>query len=96
MKLYRHLSPEERGLIHLYLAKGESIRSIGKIIERPASTVSREIQRNRNKLDYKSLSAHSRYIARRQRDGILDQDARLKEFVLEKGSVASVVRDWDR
>ena len=60
MKLYRHLSPIDRGLIHLYLAKGESIRSIGKIIERPASTVSREIQRNRNKLDYKAVRAHSR------------------------------------
>jgi len=87
MKLYRHLSPIDRGLIHLYLAKGESIRSIGKIIERPASTVSREIQRNRNKLDYKAVSAHSRYIARRQRDRILDQDARLREFVLEKLSL---------
>ena len=87
MKLYRHLSPEESGLIHLYLAKGESIRFIGKIIERPASTVSREIHRNRNKLDYKSASAHSRYIARRQRDRILNQDALLREFVVEKLSL---------
>ena len=87
MKLYRHLSPEERGLIHLYLGKGESIRSIGEIIERPASTISREIHRNRNKLDYKAVSAHSRYIARRQRASILDQDPLLREFVVEKLSL---------
>ena len=87
MKLYRHLTPDERGLIHLYLTKGQSVRAIGKLLHRPASTISREIHRNRNKLDYKSASAHSRYIARRQRDRILDQDARLREFVVEKLSL---------
>lgn len=84
MKSYRHLSPDERGLIHLYLTKGQSVRSIAGLLHRPPSTISREIRRNKNINDYKAVSAHSRYIARRKRSRILDQDLLLREFVVEK------------
>ena len=87
MKKYCHLSADERGLIHLYLSEEISIRSIGEILRRPASTISREIHRNQNQLEYKSASAHRRYIARRQRDRVLDKDTILREFVMAQLSL---------
>ena len=49
-KHYKHLSLDERSKISVLQAKGESIRSIGKIIGRSASTISREIKRIKSKI----------------------------------------------
>ena len=45
-KNYRHLSAEEREQIAIGLAQGCSVRAIARTLQRPASTISREIQRN--------------------------------------------------
>ena len=45
-KQYKHLTLEERSKISILQAKGESIRSIGQIIGRSASTISRELKRD--------------------------------------------------
>ena len=42
----KHLSKTERQEIGLYLKKGYSIRSIGKMLGRSPSTISREVMRN--------------------------------------------------
>ena len=45
-KVYSHLSEEERQVIQIEIGNGTSIRGIGLMLGRNASTVSREIKRN--------------------------------------------------
>ena len=45
-KAYSHLSEEERQVIQIEIGNGTSIRRIGLMLGRNASTVSREIKRN--------------------------------------------------
>lgn len=45
-KAYSHLSEEERQVIQIEIGNGTSIRRIGLMPGRNASTVSREIKRN--------------------------------------------------
>ena len=45
MKTYKHLSLEERNKIGILQGEGKSIRCIAKILERSASTIQREINR---------------------------------------------------
>lgn len=58
MKKYQHLSSEQRYTIALLLQRGESIRSIALCIGVSASTVSRELRRNKGKRGYSYLLAH--------------------------------------
>ena len=46
MKEYTQLSLTERELISIYKARGKSINEIGRLINRSASTISRELKRN--------------------------------------------------
>jgi len=46
MKKYSHLSLTERELISFYKAQGKSINDIGRLLNRSASTISRELNRN--------------------------------------------------
>ncbi|WP_269766311.1 helix-turn-helix domain-containing protein [Burkholderia ubonensis] len=48
MKKYRHLSAEDRAAIMLEHQRGASLREIARRLGRRASTVSRELSRNRN------------------------------------------------
>jgi len=62
-KHYKHLSLDERSKISVLQAKGESIRSIGKIIGRSASTISRELKRDeaaKFRGDYIAGTTHQR------------------------------------
>ena len=45
-EVYSHLSEEERRVIRIEVGNGTSIRRIGLMLGRNASTVSREIKRN--------------------------------------------------
>ena len=45
-KVYSHLSEEERQIIQIEIGNGSSVRVIGAMLGRNASTVSREIRRN--------------------------------------------------
>ena len=45
-KVYSHLSEEERQVIRIEIGNGTSIRGIGLMPGRNASTVSREVKRN--------------------------------------------------
>ncbi|MEX3548178.1 MAG: helix-turn-helix domain-containing protein, partial [Burkholderia sp.] len=46
MKTYKHLSCEERTLIHLSLEQGCKLRAIARSLHRAPSSISRELRRN--------------------------------------------------
>ena len=83
MTKYTHLTESERTLIAHYHEQGTSISAIGRLIKRPKSTVWREILRNQNKSGiYNPRTAAKRYLARRQRPLILDQDTDLQAYIV--------------
>ena len=83
MPRYTHLSPVERTLIAHYQEVGESISSIGRLLNRPKSTISRELARNSNKTGYNPKTADKRYMARRREKTCkIDQDKDLQAYVL--------------
>lgn len=65
---YHHISFDERYCIAGLLWLGHSLRGIAKILGRSASTISREVSRNRSPVlgSYSPVSAQRRYEARQQ------------------------------
>ncbi|MFD0692284.1 transposase [Actinomadura fibrosa] len=53
----RHLNAVEREEISRGIAAGPSARAIGRLLERPASTISREIRRNGARAAYRACEA---------------------------------------
>lgn len=68
MRHYTHLSYRERQVIQKKLYGGEniSIRAIARELRRPASTISREIKRNKT-LGYNAREATQKAIAAKKR-----------------------------
>jgi IS30 family transposase len=76
---YCHLSVEERAVIMIQRHAGASFRSIGRVLGRPASTISREVSRNAatsvaltpaGGVVYDATVAGCGYVARRRRCGV--------------------------
>jgi IS30 family transposase len=67
MTIYCHLSPEERAVIMIERNNDSSIRKIAQVLNRSASTISRELKRNTvsAKLTYCAKSAKQQYDTRR-------------------------------
>jgi IS30 family transposase len=67
----RYLSPEERETIALEWSAGRSVREIGRLLDRSASTISRELRRNASRHDrrheYRALFAQRKAEQRRHR-----------------------------
>lgn len=64
----RFLSEDERVLIAHWVRAGVSLRAIGRELGRPASTVSREVRRNRDEARrYRRFNAHRMALGRRVR-----------------------------
>ncbi|QEX21316.1 IS30 family transposase [Hypericibacter adhaerens] len=83
-KHYEQLSSEERAIIADLRSKGRSIRQIAAALDRPASTVSRELKRNRGRqIGYRAAYAQQQTRARRWRGSRLERDAHLRRQVLE-------------
>lgn len=61
---YQHLSLEERYYIEIELKKDTSINQIGKALNRPQGTISKELQRNKGKRGYRHKQAHQHYLKR--------------------------------
>ena len=61
---YKHLSLEERYYIEIELREGKSRAAIGKALNRPQGTISKEIQRNKGKRGYRHKQAHEKAIKR--------------------------------
>ena len=84
MKTYTHLTIEERSLIAHCLSDGASISEIARTLRRSKSTVSTEIERNRNIIGYNSVTANRRSLARRQKIRRLDQNKLLQGYMIDR------------
>ncbi|MBN6050694.1 IS30 family transposase [Nonomuraea sp. RK-328] len=85
------LSFAEREEISRGLARGESMRGIARRLGRHASTISREIARNKGVARYRAVDAEDRAWARAQRPKrcLLAQNPALRRLVAEK-----LAQDW--
>lgn len=63
---YTHLTLIERAQLELLVQQGHGVREIGRILQRPASCISRELQRNSLAEGYQAQSAQEAYAAQRQ------------------------------
>src|ERR687884_1503740 len=80
-----HLELAERERLAVLKAEGRSLRGIARRLGRAASTVSRELGRNAlPKGGYLPVHAEGCYLARRQRQAVLERDGRLGRFVRER------------
>jgi IS30 family transposase len=82
---YEHLSLEERCQIARLHGDGQSVRQIAAALDRPPSTISRELRRNRgNRVGYKPSYAHEQAKARRWSGSRLERDDELRRLVLDR------------
>jgi IS30 family transposase len=82
----RRLGLEERKEIRVGLVRGESMRQIARRIERPVSTIAREVDRNGGQSRYVAACAHRRAerCARRPKTARLANDAALARRVTRR------------
>jgi IS30 family transposase len=84
-KSYEHLTLDERCSIARLHEDGQSLRKIAAALDRPASTVSRELKRNRGiQVGYKPSYAQERARARRWTGCRLERDQDLRDVVLDR------------
>ena len=84
-KQYEHLSLDERCRIARLHEDGQSIRQIAAALDRPPSTVSRELRRNRGKqVGDRPSHAHEQAKARRWTGSRLERDGKLRRLVLDR------------
>jgi IS30 family transposase len=82
---YKQLSLEERCQIARLQAEGCSIRQVAADLDRPPSTISRELKRNRGtEVGYKPTYAQEQAKARRWVGSRLERDPTLRGAVLER------------
>src|SRR5437868_4662358 len=81
---YRQLSLEDRYEIARLSANGSSVRQIAAALDRPPSTISRELKRNRAQAGYQAGYANQRSRARRWKGSRLERDERLRDAVIKR------------
>src|SRR6188474_198414 len=86
---YKQLSLEDRCEIARLQAEGRSIRQIAADLDRPPSTISRELRRNRAVVDYRPIYAQQQAKARRWVGSRLERDPTLRRTVLDR-----LARGW--
>src|ERR671938_1507270 len=95
-----HLELEERERLAALEAEGLSLRAIAARLGRAASTVSRELRRNAlPKGGYLPAHAEGCHLERRQRQAILERDAKLGRFVRERlleGRTPEQIAGWPK
>ena len=85
MPCYSHLSRDERTEIGILIGAGYSIGAIARALGRAKSTISRELKRNRlPRGGYSPCHGDGAYMARRQRASVLECDAVLECFVIQR------------
>lgn len=87
----KHLSLEDREEISRGLVAGESLASIGRRLQRPTSTISREVARNGGRDGYRAAAADRATWQRAKRPKLtkFEQHPRLARFV-----EAGLVKNW--
>ena len=89
-EVYQHLGADERYRIARLREDGQSIRQIAAALDRPPSTISRELKRNSGaKVGYQPRYADEQARARRWTGSRLERDAGLRELVL-----GQLVQGW--
>lgn len=84
-KKYEQLSLEERSKISIFQEEGKSIRKVAAALARSASSISREIKRNKTKtLGYKACYAQQQAAGRRWRGSKLERQPDLRSAVLDR------------
>jgi IS30 family transposase len=85
------LTVADREEISRSLARGDSLRQIARVLGRPASTVSREVARNKGRDRYRAVAAEDRAWerARRRQPCLLARNPRLRQVVADK-----LAQDW--
>jgi len=84
-KQYEHLSLDERCQIARLHEDGQSVRQIAAALDRPPSTISRELRRNRGKqVGYQPGYAQEQAKARRWTGSRLERDGELRRLVLDR------------
>lgn len=92
MKEYRHVTLLEREEIARMKTQGASLRMIGVTLSRHPTTISREIDRNRNRFgEYRARDAHREAVRRRH---IVRKPLRMSDEVLRKEVEVRIVLDW--
>ncbi len=87
---YEQLCLEERCRIAQLRGEGQSIRQIAAAVDRPPSTISRELRRNHGiQIGYRPGYAHEQARARRWSGSRLERDAELRTAVLD-----GLARGW--
>ena len=87
---YNQLRLEERCKISILQEEGRSIREIAAALARSASTITRELKRNRTKtIGYEPSYAQVQTAGRRWRGSRLERDFELRKIVLDK-----LERNW--
>lgn len=85
MPSYSHLSTWEREQLAALKAARVSGNSIAKALGRSAATISRELRRNcLPGGGYSPRQDDGAYLERRRRDAVLEQDPRLRQFVVDR------------
>ena len=85
MSQYKHFSYEERVELARMYHQGASKAAIGTQLDRPRSSIEREIARNGNKDGrYNAETAQQRYEARRRQGSRLDRLLQLQQFVVDQ------------
>ena len=84
-KHYGQLSLEERCKIAELHQAGQSLRQIAAALDRSASSISRELRRNRGaQVGYRPTYAQQRAAARRWKGSRLERNAELRDLVLDR------------
>ena len=85
MGRYRQLSLEDRCEIARLQADGRSVRQIAAALDRPPSTISRELKRNSGRqVGYKPSYAQEQTKARRWKGSRLEREPALRQAVLDR------------
>src|ERR1700722_19982802 len=93
-----HLQPMERESISRGISAGESLRTIAATMQRPVSTISREVARNGGRMAYRAPAAQDRALAqaRRPQPCLLARVPALQRKVIEllelEGSPEKIAR----
>lgn len=80
-----HLTAQERELVSRGISAGRSFRAIAEGLDRSASTISREVERNGGRGAYRAVAAHERAEDRRRRPkpSLLARNRVLRDRVIE-------------
>lgn len=91
---YKRVTEEERRLINNWCQVGESLREMGRRLQRAASSISREIKRNKGGRGYRAKQAHEKAQARGRREGPRRFTPEVKEDVdlrLQEGWTPEII-----